>query len=312
MPNKRSPNCPAHALGEAIEKTRAIYAAEGRNSFSGQVAVARMGYNGLNGASRRALGAVRGFGLLEGRGRELRISDDAVLIIADTDAEDQRDRQAALLRALRHNRVFADLHERFAGVGAVHEISRYLQKRYYFKPGAADHTAQIYRRSVVLLENRPAAGTPGNGDTGGGPARERRKTAGDTMSTGHDNSAPGHVDMAGETGHRAPVVVDDAVSVGSVSADTSAAGAPKWAAATRPMAGAGLTGGQLSLKLPGNRQDSFTLEQGTALLSWPEQMSPEEFEDFTDWLLLEHRKIARSVGGAARLLLSRRDRNNSG
>lgn len=54
-----------------------------------------------------------------------------------------------------------------------------------------------------------------------------------------------------------------------------------------------------------HRQDSFVLEHGVAQLCWPIRMSREEFEDFTDWLLLEHRKIARRVEGGPEQLLHR-------
>ena len=46
----------------------------------------------------------------------------------------------------------------------------------------------------------------------------------------------------------------------------------------------------------GVRQDSFSMDEGLAVLRWPEKLSKESFADFKDWLDLQMRKIARSSG----------------
>ena len=249
MPGKRSPNCPAHDLEESILKVGVIYQMEGRNSFSGADAVVHMGYNGLNGASRRALGAVRAFGLVEGRGEQLRVSDDAVLIIADADADDQRERQEALIRALCHNRVFSDLYDQFGDHGSVSQLSGFLQKKYRFKPLTADNTAQVYQRSLSMLHSANA-------------------------TTGPIDSQP--LDIGN------PLVKNPL-------ANSAAAGERIKEDLSRPQ-------GPIEPSAE-SRTDSFTLENGIVHLSWPLAMNAEEFEDFTDWLILEHRKISRQVRG---------------
>ncbi|MEZ5492118.1 MAG: hypothetical protein R3F50_17680 [Gammaproteobacteria bacterium] len=287
MAGKRSPNCPAQSLNEAIENVGAIYAEEGRNSFPGTRAVIRMGYNGLNGASRRALGAVRGFGLLEGRGAELRVSDDAVLIIADAEAEDQSERQAALLRCLRHNRVFSDLYERYREQSSTQQISAYLQKKYRFKPTAADKTALVFRSSLNFV------GTDLNGQGATADEYVAKAVAGGIKTVANAGGLPtGANPRPGSETGTARVLY-------------------------QPQSGEFLTGFQGSPGHPQtanhsgsasscDQQDSFVLEHGVAQLSWPAQMSCEEFEDFTDWLVLEHRKIARRVTGGRCFTLSRK------
>jgi len=259
MPGKRSPNCPAHDLEESIDRVSAIYRIEGRNSFSGAIAVMHMGYNGLNGASRRALGAVRAFGLLEGRGEQLRVSDEAVLIIADAGAEDQQERKEALLRALCHNRVFADLYEHFAGQVSASLVSAFLQKKYRFKPVTADSTAGVYQRSAAMLQA-------------------------DAVPAGHSETQSVE---KGKPSHSEPVEQG-----GDVEAESAGHLSPY----------------KQSVE---SRRDSFTLENGTAYLSWPTEMSAGEFEDFTDWLILEHRKISRKVKGENGPLIERRKENSA-
>lgn len=45
----------------------------------------------------------------------------------------------------------------------------------------------------------------------------------------------------------------------------------------------------------GMRQDTFTLDEGQAVLQWPEKLSAESFEDFESWVELQLRKIKRSI-----------------
>ena len=43
------------------------------------------------------------------------------------------------------------------------------------------------------------------------------------------------------------------------------------------------------------KQDVFNVGEGAAILCWPVDMSKDSFEDFSDWLFLQHRKIKRNV-----------------
>ena len=54
---------------------------------------------------------------------------------------------------------------------------------------------------------------------------------------------------------------------------------------------------QIAISNPKMIQDTFNLEEGKVILQIPSTMTIESFEDFTDWLLIQHRKIARTVEG---------------
>lgn len=51
-----------------------------------------------------------------------------------------------------------------------------------------------------------------------------------------------------------------------------------------------------SQPLTGVRQDTFSMDEGLAVLRWPETLSKESFAEFKDWIDLQVRKIARSSG----------------
>ena len=62
----RSPNFPSVNLADAIEAVRAIYQREGRSLMPRLSAAKALGYNSMNGRSLSKLGALRGYGLLDG------------------------------------------------------------------------------------------------------------------------------------------------------------------------------------------------------------------------------------------------------
>ena len=43
------------------------------------------------------------------------------------------------------------------------------------------------------------------------------------------------------------------------------------------------------------QQDTFSLNEGDVIIRFPSKMSLDSFDDFTDWLVIQHRKIARNV-----------------
>ena len=304
MSAKRSPNCPAHDLQSSIEMTSQIYANRGRSSFTGEEAVRLLGYNGLNGASRRALGAVRAFGLVVGRGQELKVSDDAIRIIADADAEDQVERQAALFRVLSHNRIFSDLYEMFAFRAAQRELSAYLQTNYHFKPSAADRTANLYRESVGLIGSSSSSNEirsmPLQSATAATPKRDVSGTGDRHLSD--PNPSPSGADISGNP--VSPVLhstpgpgISHTMPTGNIGEEirlgVSDEPEPQQADLTEQL------------------QDVFNLSCGQVRLSWPEQMTLGQLEDFTHWLIVEHRKIAREVPGGDSIALKFQSRDLS-
>jgi hypothetical protein len=48
-------------------------------------------------------------------------------------------------------------------------------------------------------------------------------------------------------------------------------------------------------QMPGTREDVFNLEEGQAVLQWPEKLSPESFEEFKGWIELVLRRAKRAV-----------------
>src|ERR1700733_1198862 len=107
MAKVRSPNYPSMSLGPALEAVRPAFKSENRNKMSRSVLAKHLGYNSLNGRALGKIGAVRAYGLLDGSGDELRISDDAVVAFNAPDGS--ADRSAVLGRLAIKPSLFQEL-----------------------------------------------------------------------------------------------------------------------------------------------------------------------------------------------------------
>ena len=159
MGKSRSPNYPSISLTDAVEKARVLYEKENRRKMAREAIAEHLGYTGLNGASVSLISALSKYGLLEGRGDEIRVSDDAITILVDT--PDSSDRQEALYRAATSPALFAELIRHFEGaVPSESTLRIYLQKN-GFTPKAAQAAGQAFRETMGILDLE-------------GPGRERR------------------------------------------------------------------------------------------------------------------------------------------
>lgn len=132
---------PTFGLSEALDKAHKIYDREPHNEMSAEAAVKHMGYSGKNGASLGALATVRRYGLLEGRGEQIKVSRDAVTIFADEKNPDQSERIEAIQRCAKAPTVFADLSASFKGIPSVDTLVPALVKRGYVHSDAAEIAA---------------------------------------------------------------------------------------------------------------------------------------------------------------------------
>ena len=147
---------PAIPLPEAVERVERIYEQEGPNAMSSKVAVQHMGYGGLNGASLTVLAALKKYGLLEGRGEDLRVSKAGVVILSDKKAEDQTERAEAIRSAFLSDPLFRELDERFSGKTTEINVTSYLQKK-GFAPNAAKSAAKSYMESAAFVTSEVGA-----------------------------------------------------------------------------------------------------------------------------------------------------------
>ena len=164
MAKVRSPNYPNVPLGAALEAVRPAFKKENRNKMSRSVLAGHMGYTSLNGRALGKIGAVRAYGLIEGSGDELRISDDAV---AALNAPLEIDRKPALARMALKPTLFQELRKEFPNSLPSEENLRFSLVKRGFTADAAGKAAKSFLASLRLAEGVPDDYNPvDDGDDG--------------------------------------------------------------------------------------------------------------------------------------------------
>lgn len=149
MAKVRSPNYPSMSLGPALEAVRPAYEKEHRNKMARSVLAKHMGYSSLNGRALGKIGAVRAYGLIEGSGDELRISDDTVkALMAPAGSGERTD---ALARLANRPQLFQELTKEFPTTMPSIDNLKYALIKRNFIPDAAEKAAKSYLATMNLV-----------------------------------------------------------------------------------------------------------------------------------------------------------------
>ncbi|HWY15595.1 MAG TPA: hypothetical protein VNX86_10710 [Rhizomicrobium sp.] len=172
MARVRSPNYPAFGLQEALNRIKTIHAAEHHLAAPKEVIGKHLGYNGLNGASLKAISALLKFGLLdEAQGDKLKVSPLAISILYPGKGDD---RGAAIREAALKPALFQEIHNEWEGHWPSDENLRAYLIRKQFATDALDRVIQSYRETMDLVAREEggygASATPEN------EARHQEKT----------------------------------------------------------------------------------------------------------------------------------------
>jgi len=155
MAKNRSPNYPAISLPEAIEKVRAIHDKDRRNKVPKEVIAKHLGYAGLNGASLTVISALSKYGLLEGKGDAMGVTDAGVALLFD--APGSQERMDALRRAAGAPALFAELDKAFPnGAPSDAALEAHLMKRNFIRRAALD-VIRAYRETKELVSQEEEA-----------------------------------------------------------------------------------------------------------------------------------------------------------
>lgn len=139
---------PSMSLPDAIDRAKLIYAKEHMSAMTPTVAAEAMGYKGISGTSLSAIADLKKYGLLEGRGDQVRLSKDAQVVSIDDPTSS--DYVNAINRMALKSEMFSELHKQFLGVGSERNIAVYLEKA-GFKPSHAAAIARNYKVNLGLM-----------------------------------------------------------------------------------------------------------------------------------------------------------------
>jgi len=144
----RSPNYPALSLKEAVEKVRKLAEEIGQRSADRETVAVGMGYSGLSGASASAISALHKYGLIQGRGGDVSVTDRAMTILYPAS---DNERSEALREAAKKPELFKDLAGRFGDNVKNEELLRNYLLRNKFAPNAVDAAISAYKETVEFI-----------------------------------------------------------------------------------------------------------------------------------------------------------------
>lgn len=142
---QRSPNYPGLSLKEAVEKVHRLHTENSQHPMTRAVAAKGMGYGALSGPSATAISALNKYGLLTGRGDEIRVSDRAMAILY---AHSDEERQQALKEASLAPHLFRELAEKFPGKLPSDESLKSYLIRNKFAHTAVENVISCYKETL--------------------------------------------------------------------------------------------------------------------------------------------------------------------
>ena len=287
MAKSRSPNYPLIALDDAVEGARKVYKADYKNKVDKAVVAKHLGYGGLNGKSLGVISALLKYGLLDGRG-ELRVTDDAVVILVDQ--KPSQARQQAIRRAALRPALFAQLNTHFGGtMPSAENLSAYLQKN-GFTPQAAGSASKSFRDTMAFVTQETDGSTLTNDEA----KEDETVVVGDYVqweSQGtwqfdatkklvglSDDGLFGFVD-----GESTGIPMDQLIK----------AEAPKGAGGGRTPPASPFAQSEDRKPTAGVSREVFSLGNGVVALEWPDNLDAAGLGDVEDWLNLVMRKLKR-------------------
>jgi hypothetical protein len=154
MAKIRSPNYPMLDLGAALVATRKAFDKDNRNKMSRAALAKHLGHDSLSGPALTKLGALRAYGLISGKGDEIKITDDAVhaLMAPDGSAE----RSAAMLKLATQPKLFQEIRKDFPSPPSPDNLKFWLVKR-QFASDAAEKATKTYLATMRLVDGGPQA-----------------------------------------------------------------------------------------------------------------------------------------------------------
>jgi hypothetical protein len=161
MTKMRSPNYPAAGLSQAIGAAQKLWKEEKRTAVPQDVAGKALGYKGLNGPARLMLSAMKKYGLLEGRGHAVKLSDLAIAIL-HCEQESEERAQALRTAALRPE-LFRELHQSHREASDT-ALTSYLVVQKSFSDAGARQCIAAFRDTMAVADLKASGYSPTDGE----------------------------------------------------------------------------------------------------------------------------------------------------
>ncbi len=309
----RSPSYPYVDLETAIEKIKTMDNFTKRTPVLVKTMLPRWGFeSGKSAHGMKLVAALKSYGLIGDSGkkenRKIQITDDAFRIINTLPNSDEHKRliKECALKPEMYKYMWDNYGDE-ASMPHDDAIKSHLVIEKRFNSGAVKGFLDDYKQTIRYAGLVKAGTIDDNGEEDETPPEVK---VGDTIqwtSLGVDQfPTPLKVRAINETGewlfvegHETGIPIDEVEIVEKALNESNGKGGQP---PSLPLPNGGSLGKNM-------KQDTFNLpgDGGAVVINWPSSISQDAFEDFTDWLILQHRKISRDVEGDKKPKLERRE-----
>lgn len=179
MAKVRSPNYPNTDLAAALAMARTLYEKDHRNKVAQLVIAQHLGHEGLSGPALGKIGVLRAYGLLDGSGDELRLTDDAVTAMIAPDGLPEK--REALERLAWRPALFREIRKEMPGTPSEPNLRYWLAKR-GFSPDAATKATKAYLATLRLVPDSSGSYNQPDEETDEETEMQVGETAGSMMA----------------------------------------------------------------------------------------------------------------------------------
>lgn len=305
MAKTHSPRYPATSLPDAIDLVDKVWKKEERTPLSPEPLAKAMGFEALSGTARGAASALKKYGLLEKAGGGWRVSNRALQIIHKP--KDSKDHTTALREAAMGVELIQSLMESHGRSSEPTLISHLITDLGFTKAGARTF-AKAFFETKSLLESagldKISPEDPGESSESDDDSKTAKVLVGCTVqwtSQGVDRfDAPRKVLGLSDDGTYAFVEgTNTGIEVEQLAVIEATTHSPPEAESNSktppPNPFAKPLPWEQDKTKPGMLEDSSTIGGGVARLSWPEYLTPEQYDDLEYWVQGVLRKAKRSV-----------------
>ena len=145
----RSPKYPLLGLPDALQKIDVVWKSNQRHAAPREVIAKSLGYSALHGKSLRLIAALIQYGLLEKQGKELRVSQLAMMYLHP---ESPDERKEAIRKAAASPELFGRLAEKYPGSTPSDGLILNFLVRQGFLEKAAVQAIRVYRETIEFVE----------------------------------------------------------------------------------------------------------------------------------------------------------------
>lgn len=147
----RSPSYPQITLGKCIEFIKSIYKGAHRSTIDTNTLIDLMGYSSKSGRSLAAVGALKQFGLIEGRDDSIRITQDALTLLEPISEQEytSKYKEVALNPPL-----FRELYDEFGGTSVSETVIRSIAvRKFNFTGTGAERLTRSYLETMQSVQD---------------------------------------------------------------------------------------------------------------------------------------------------------------